>query len=59
MPLIHVPTTLVAQIDSAIGGKTGVDLPEGKNLLGAFHQPAAVIIDVGLLRSLPERPSSS
>ena len=55
VPLIHVPTTLVAQIDSSIGGKTGVDLPEGKNLLGAFHQPAAVIIDVELLRSLPER----
>ena len=42
VPLIHVPTTLVAQIDSSIGGKTGVDLPEGKNLVGAFHQPAAV-----------------
>jgi shikimate kinase/3-dehydroquinate synthase len=55
VPVIHVPTTLVAQIDSAIGGKTAVDLPEGKNLLGAFHQPTAVIIDVGLLRSLPER----
>jgi shikimate kinase/3-dehydroquinate synthase len=55
VPLIHVPTTLVAQIDSSIGGKTGVDLPEGKNLVGAFHQPAAVIIDVELLRSLPER----
>ncbi len=53
--VIHVPTTLVAQIDSAIGGKTAVDLPEGKNLLGAFHQPAAVIVDIGLLRSLPER----
>jgi 3-dehydroquinate synthetase/shikimate kinase len=55
VPVIHVPTTLVGQIDSAIGGKTAVDLPEGKNLLGAFHQPAAVIIDIGLLRSLPER----
>ena len=52
---IHVPTTLVAQIDSSIGGKTGVDLPEGKNLVGAFHQPAAVIIDVALLSTLPER----
>jgi 3-dehydroquinate synthetase/shikimate kinase len=55
VPVIHVPTTLVAQIDSAIGGKTAVDLPEGKNLLGAFHQPAAVIVDIGLLRSLPDR----
>ncbi|MEO8437837.1 MAG: bifunctional shikimate kinase/3-dehydroquinate synthase, partial [Chloroflexota bacterium] len=52
---VQVPTTLVAQIDSAIGGKTGVDLPEGKNLVGAFHQPAAVIIDIALLRTLPER----
>ena len=55
VPVIHVPTTLVGQIDSAIGGKTAVDLPEGKNLLGAFHQPSAVVIDVGLLRTLPER----
>ena len=55
VPLIHVPTTLVAQIDSSIGGKTGVDLPEGKNLVGAFHQPEAVIIDVALLATLPER----
>lgn len=52
---IQVPTTLVAQIDSAIGGKTGVDLPEGKNLVGAFHQPAAIVIDVALLRTLPGR----
>ena len=55
VPIIHVPTTLVAQIDSSIGGKTGVDLPEGKNLVGAFHQPAAVIIDIAMLRTLPER----
>jgi 3-dehydroquinate synthetase/shikimate kinase len=55
VPIIHVPTTLVAQIDSSIGGKTGVDLPAGKNLVGAFHQPAAVVIDISLLRSLPER----
>ena len=55
VPLIHVPTTLVAQIDSSIGGKTGVDLADGKNLVGAFHQPAAVVIDIAFLRSLPER----
>ena len=55
MPLIHVPTTLVAQIDSSIGGKTGVDLPEGKNLVGAFHQALAIVIDVAALRTLPER----
>ena len=55
VPLIHVPTTFVAQIDSSIGGKTGVDLADGKNLVGAFHQPAAVVIDIAFLRSLPER----
>jgi len=55
VPIIQVPTTLVAQIDASIGGKTGVDLPEGKNLVGAFHQPAAIVIDVALLETLPER----
>ena len=55
LPFIQLPTTLVAQTDSSIGGKTGVDLPEGKNLVGAFHQPAAIVIDVDLLRTLPER----
>jgi 3-dehydroquinate synthetase/shikimate kinase len=55
VPIVQVPTTLVAQIDSSIGGKTGVDLPEGKNLVGAFHQPAAIVVDVSLLRTLPER----
>jgi 3-dehydroquinate synthase len=55
IPFIQVPTTLVAQVDSSIGGKTGVDLPEGKNLVGAFHQPAAIVIDIALLATLPER----
>lgn len=52
---VQVPTTLVAQVDAAIGGKTGVNLPEGKNLVGAFHQPVAVVADTATLASLPER----
>jgi 3-dehydroquinate synthase len=55
VPFIQVPTTLVAQLDSSIGGKTGVDLPEGKNLVGAFHQPAAIVADVSVLASLDVR----
>lgn len=53
VPVVQVPTTLVAQVDSSIGGKTGVDLKQGKNYAGAYHQPAAVIADVGTLESLP------
>jgi 3-dehydroquinate synthase len=55
VPFVQVPTTLTAQVDAAIGGKTGVNLPEGKNLVGAFHQPRAVLADVSTLTTLPER----
>ncbi len=53
VPVVQVPTTLVAQVDSAYGGKTGVDLPEGKNYAGAYHLPAAVLADVEALATLP------
>jgi shikimate kinase / 3-dehydroquinate synthase len=53
VPVVQAPTTLVAQVDSAYGGKTGVDLPEAKNYVGAYHQPAAVIVDPDALRTLP------
>jgi len=55
IPVIQVPTTLLAQVDSAIGGKTGVNLSAGKNLLGTFHQPLAVLADPDVLATLPER----
>lgn len=55
VPFVQVPTTLTAQVDAAVGGKTAVNLPEGKNLVGAFHQPIAVLADVTTLASLPER----
>ena len=55
VPVVHVSTTLLGQIDAAIGGKTGVNLPEGKNLVGAFWQPAAVLCDTEVLATLPPR----
>jgi shikimate kinase / 3-dehydroquinate synthase len=55
VPWVAVPTTLVGQVDAGIGGKTGIDIPQGKNLVGAFHWPARVVIDEALLETLPER----
>jgi 3-dehydroquinate synthase len=55
IPYIQVPTTLLAQVDSSVGGKTGVNLPEGKNLVGSFNQPLAVFADIGVLGTLPDR----
>jgi 3-dehydroquinate synthase len=55
LSLVQVPTTLLSQIDSSVGGKTGINLPVGKNLVGAFHQPSSVFIDTETLKSLPQR----
>lgn len=55
IPYVQVPTTLLSMIDSSVGGKTGVDTPVGKNLVGAFHQPVAVVVDPRALLTLPER----
>jgi len=55
VPFIQVPTTLLAMVDASVGGKTGVNAPAGKNLIGAFHQPVAVLIDPNVLRSLPPK----
>ena len=55
VPFIQIPTTLLAQVDSSVGGKTAVNHLLGKNMIGAFHQPGAVLIDVGVLRSLPAK----
>jgi len=55
LPFVQVPTSLLAQVDSSVGGKTGINSQHGKNLIGAFHQPIAVLIDVDVLDDLPER----
>jgi 3-dehydroquinate synthase len=54
VPVLQVPTSLLAMLDASVGGKTGVDTPAGKNLVGAFHQPVAVVVDPGVLATLPE-----
>jgi shikimate kinase/3-dehydroquinate synthase len=59
IPVVQVPTTVVAQVDSAYGGKTGVDLPEGKNYAGAYHQPAAVLADPAVLETLPAEEAAA
>lgn len=55
IPYVQIPTTLLAQVDSSVGGKTGVDLPEGKNLLGTFYQPKAVYVDLSFLKTLSDK----
>ena len=55
LPFIQVPTTLLAMVDSSVGGKTGINHPKGKNLIGAFHQPAGVLVDTDVMSTLPDR----
>jgi 3-dehydroquinate synthase len=59
IPYVQIPTTLIGMVDSAIGGKTGINLAAGKNLIGTYHQPSAVYVDVDHLRTLPPRPFRS
>lgn len=59
VPFVQVPTTLLAQVDSSVGGKTGINHPLGKNMIGAFYQPRAVVCDLGTLKSLPSRELSA
>lgn len=55
LPFIQCPTTLLADVDSSVGGKVGINHPQAKNLIGAFHQPLGVVIDLALLKTLPDR----
>ena len=55
--VVHVPTTLLAMVDAAVGGKTGINTAEGKNLVGSFHEPAGVVCDLELLATLPRTTS--
>ena len=55
VPYVQLPTTLLAQVDSSVGGKTAIILPAGKNMIGAFHQPRVVVCDIDVLETLPDR----